>query len=157
MPSGEDGLDCELVITLPPYALAPVTFRFRALVALAERLPIGGEREVVLATFVTARLLWDWSGEDAFPLAATQARALGSRQWLQSVPMNPGVRGVFQQVIDSVIANDRDAVAAAWERALTQTSRAVEGAARSDFKALSARLRGELPLAQAPASETSHA
>jgi hypothetical protein len=43
----------------PPYALEPLSFRFAALAALAGRAPIGGQREVALATYVVARLAHD--------------------------------------------------------------------------------------------------
>lgn len=128
------------MIGLPPYALAPLTFRFRALVALAERLPVGGEREVVLATFVTARLLWDWTDGSGLPAAGLSARAQGARQWLQSLSLPSPVRGMFQSVTEAMSAGNRAAAATAWERALAHTSKAVDGAARGDFRELAARL-----------------
>lgn len=133
------------VIALPPYALTPPTFRFRALVALAERLPLGGDRELVLATFVSARLLWDWSVADAVT-PASQARAMGARQWLQSMSLSAATRGVFQQLADAAGHGDRPGTLAAWERIMGLASRAIEGVSRADFKLLSARLdAGALP------------
>lgn len=126
---------------LPPYALTPPTFRFRALVALAERLPLGGDRELVLATFVTARVLWDWSVQpDATD--ASHARAAGARHWLQALSLPPQSRAVFQQLTEAMGRNDRPAVIEAWDRALGLAARAISGAARPDLKALAGRLTG---------------
>lgn len=131
-----------VVSALPPYALTPPTFRFRALVALAERLPIGGDRELVLATFVAARVLWDWS---VLPEStdASQARSMGTRHWLQSLSIPPQSRAVFQQLTDAMTRNDRPGVIAAWDRTLALSARAVNGAARPDLKALAGRLAAE--------------
>jgi hypothetical protein len=128
------------VIALPPYALTPPAFRFRALVALAERLPLGGERELVLATFMVARLLWDWSGPGALPPLATRTRAAATRQWLQSVSLPQPTRATFQQLADAVARDDRDGAVAGWERVLAIATRVIDGAARADFRALAGRL-----------------
>src|SRR5690349_12491010 len=45
--------------TAPPYALSSPAFRFRALAVLAGRAPLGGQREVALATYLAARLADD--------------------------------------------------------------------------------------------------
>ncbi|MGQ0649864.1 MAG: hypothetical protein ACT4P7_20120 [Gemmatimonadaceae bacterium] len=128
------------MIVLPPYALTPPTFRFRALVALAERLPLGGERELVLATFRSARVLWDWQGAGALPRLATQGRAHAARQWLQSLSLPQQTRAVFQQLADAIARDDQPAAIASWDRALALATRIVDGAARADFKALAGRL-----------------
>ncbi|MCC6316155.1 MAG: hypothetical protein IT361_00595 [Gemmatimonadaceae bacterium] len=124
---------------LPPYALTPPTFRFRALVALAERLPLGGERELVLATFVAARVLWAWSGAPDSPGAAP-ARTAAARLWLQSMSLPAPCRSAFVQLVDAVARGERSAVAAAWERALALSARTIDGVARTDLRALAGRL-----------------
>lgn len=131
------------MIALPPYALTPPTFRFRALVALAERLPLGGDREMVLATFVGARLLWDWRGPGALDLPTTESRAHGARHWLQAQSLPAATRALFQQLTDAVARNDVPAAVAAWERALGMVARLVNGASRAEFKVLSTRLRAD--------------
>ena len=128
-----------VVSALPPYALTPPTFRFRALVALAERLPLGGDRELVLATFVAARVLWDWSVLPA-PTEASQTRSSGTRHWMQSLSLPPQSRVVFQQLTEAMSRGDRPGVISAWERTLGLAARAVNGAARPDLKALAGRL-----------------
>jgi hypothetical protein len=131
------------VLALPPYALVPPAFRFRPLVALAERLPLGGDRETVLATFVTARVLWDWKGVDALETPFTGPRAQAVRQWLQGLSLPQSTRAVFQQLTDAVVRDDVASAIVAWERVLAAAARLIDGAARAEFNALSARLRGE--------------
>src|SRR5881396_4039624 len=53
------GRNWRVIAAHPPYALAPLSFRFAALATLAARAPIGGQREVALATYVAARLAHD--------------------------------------------------------------------------------------------------
>jgi hypothetical protein len=141
-----------VVIALPPYALAPLAFRFRALVALAERLPMGGERELAVAMLVAARVLWDWRGQDAFPQEATASRAQAARQWLQTLSLPVGTRAVFHQVLDAVGSDSQRAALDAWERLLTAMPRGIEGASRAEFRELGQRLRStpaDLPTAAA--------
>lgn len=131
------------MIALPPYALTPPAFRFRSLVALAERLPLGGERETVLATFIGARLLWDWRGAGALELPATEARAHGARHWLQAQSLPAATRALFPQLTEAVARDDVPAAVATWERALVLVARLVDGAARTEFKALATRLKAD--------------
>ena len=132
-------------MSLPPYALTPPTFRFRALVALAERLPLGGDRELVLATFLAARLLWDWDATVGSVPATVQSRASAARQWLQALALPSPSRLVFQQLTDAVGQGDLGAARTLWERALGLSGRMLDGASRSDFKALAGRLGGGSP------------
>lgn len=140
MPSGGRRLDWAPVISFPPYALTPPTFRFRALVALAERLPLGGEREVVLATFLAARLLWDWDATNGTVPATVQQRASAARQWLQALALPTPSRVIFQQLTDAVGRGDLSAALTLWDRALGLSGRALDGASRADFKTLAGRL-----------------
>ena len=140
MPSGGRRLDWVAVISLPPYALTPPTFRFRALVALAERIPLGGERELVLATFLVARLLWDWDTASDAVSAALQARASAARLWLNALALPAPSRGVFQQLTDAVGRGDLADAVTLWERALGLSGHMLDGASRGDFKALAGRL-----------------
>lgn len=133
------------VIALPPYALSPLAFRFRALVALAERLPMGGERELAVALLVAARVLWNWRGPGSFSQEASAARALAARQWLQTLTVPAGTRTVFNQLLDAVAADNHRGVLDAWERLLTAMPRTVEGASRAEFKELGQRLRTAPP------------
>lgn len=125
------------VIAQPPYALAPLTFRFRALVALAERLPIGGEREVMMGLFVVARLYWD--AIEPGQSAATASRAAAARQWLQTLALPSPTRVVFQQALEAAARGEPEAMRSAWGRVLALASRGV-ATAQPDLVRLSERL-----------------
>lgn len=133
------------VLPSPPYALAQSPFRFRALVSLAERLPLGGEREVILATFLAARLVWD-NGVDGIDLSLRSARVQNARTWLQSLALTSSVKPGFLQLFEGLVADDRGAIAAAWERLNAAVGKLLDGPARNDMKAVAARLaRGSSP------------
>ena len=70
-------------VTNPPYALATTTFRFAALAALAGRAPLGGQREVALATYLAARLAQDVLPERGVPQTSRAERAVGAKSWLR--------------------------------------------------------------------------
>ena len=76
----------------PPYALSTPYFRFRALALLATRAPLGGPREVVLATYLVARLVDDCLPDRELPAAARVERAAGARGWLANVALPTAVR-----------------------------------------------------------------
>lgn len=137
------------MIALPRYAVAPATFRFRALATLADKLPLGGEREVALVTWMAARLAWhlgDSPGVDP----AVRARAAAARQWGQSLSLPAPVRTAWHQLLDAVSRNDRGEAASAWSRLLTLAPRVVETALRSEARQLDARLAGRpLPVTDA--------
>ncbi len=128
------------MIALPRYAVAPPTFRFRAALAVADRLPLGGEREVALATWLCARLLWDLGDVAAFDPDALRARATALRQWGQAMALPVPARQAVSQVSDAASRGDREAALAAWHRLLAQASRAIEAALRTERKALEDRL-----------------
>jgi hypothetical protein len=67
-----------------PYALDTPVFAFAAIVTLAARAPLGGTREIALATFVTARMAADVA-DGALDGEARQARAASARRWLSTL------------------------------------------------------------------------
>jgi hypothetical protein len=127
------------VITLPRYALAPPTFRFRAALAVADKLALGGEREVALATWLAARLLWDL-GATGLDLDRVRPRAAAMRQWAQALALPSAARQVLGQLLDAAGRGDRATALDAWQRLLTHASRAVEVALRPERRALEERL-----------------
>jgi hypothetical protein len=78
--------------SVPPYALSTPYFRFRALASLAARAPLGGPREVVLATYLVARLVDDCLPEKALPAVARAERSASARGWLANVALPTAVR-----------------------------------------------------------------
>jgi hypothetical protein len=85
----------------PPYALSTPCFRFRALASLAARAPLGGPREVALATYLVARLVDDCLPEKELPSAARAARSGGARGWLANVALPTAVRASLIRLTDA--------------------------------------------------------
>ncbi|MBL8959895.1 MAG: hypothetical protein JNJ98_08590 [Gemmatimonadetes bacterium] len=127
------------MIGLPRYALAPPTFRFRAAMSVADRLPLGGEREVALASWMTARLLWDL-GDASSAGERLRAHATAMRQWGQALALPAPARAAFTQVLDAAARGDRAEALAAWQRLLALASRAVDAAFRPERRAIEDRL-----------------
>lgn len=87
-----------------PYALTPLQFPFPALAALAGRLPLGGGREVALATLQVARMALDARGSaDAPPMGAAEreVRAAAARVWLASLALPAPVRAAFIRCVEA--------------------------------------------------------
>lgn len=125
----------------PPYALAPITFRFRALAALAGRAPLGGERETALASYVVARLAVGCLPTVALPLEDRGTRASAARTWLASLALPVAVRAPFVKVIESTRADDRPAVAAAIVTAAEIAASYLDGPALAELHTLATELR----------------
>ena len=124
----------------PPYVLAPITFRFRALAALAGRAPLGGERETAIALFVVARLAVGCLPAAALPLEDRGTRASAARTWLASLALPVAVRAPFVKVIESTRTDNRPAVAAAIVTAAQIAASYLDGPALAELRALAAEL-----------------
>ena len=101
------------MLPAPPYALATPFFRFRALAALAGRSPLGGDREVALATLLVARLALGALPPMALPQGARAARAAAARSWLASVALPAALRLPLARLVDATASIDRSGVGAA--------------------------------------------
>jgi hypothetical protein len=95
-------------IPLPPYALTTPRFRFRALASLAGRSPLGGEREVALATLLAARLVIGALPPQQLSEGVRATRANGARAWLASLALPAGLRQSFTRLIDATTTVDRE-------------------------------------------------
>ena len=92
----------------PPYALATPRFRFRALAALAGRAPLGGDREVALATLMAARLAAGALPPQPLPQGVRITRATGARVWLTALALPLPIRQSLTRLIDATTSVDRD-------------------------------------------------
>ena len=90
--------------------MATTPFRFPAIAALAGRAPLGGQREVALATFLAARLAFDAHPERGLAAHSRAERAVQARTWLSTMTLPANVRTTLLQVID---ASAQEAPAAA--------------------------------------------
>jgi hypothetical protein len=112
-------------------------------VAQAERLPLGGEREVVLATFLAARLTWDAARIEPSEEPLWHARAANARIWVQSLALPVGVREPLQRLLDVLASGDRSSLRGAWERVTAAVTRGLDVPSRNDLRAVGARLAAQ--------------
>jgi len=101
-----------VLLAAPPYALAPTSFRFPALAALAGRAPLGGQREVVLAAYVVARLAHDTLAERGVSPETRIDRAAHARTWLATLALPAPARAALQRSIEASAAESRAAAEA---------------------------------------------
>ncbi len=97
---------------LPPFAVPPLRFPFRALAARVGRAPLGGEREVALVALMIARLSADAFGEHALSAAQRAERATAAKSWLASLAVPSRARPVLVRALDAT-ARDGETIAAA--------------------------------------------
>jgi hypothetical protein len=93
-----------VLLTAPPYALAPTNFRFPALASLAGRAPLGGQREVVMATYVVARLAHDTLAARGISVETRTNRVAHARTWLASLALPAPARAALQRAIEASAA-----------------------------------------------------
>jgi hypothetical protein len=101
-----------VLLAAPPYALAPTSFRFPALASLAGRAPLGGQREVVLAAYVVARLAHDTLAERGISAETRADRAAHARTWLATLALPAPARGALQRSIEASTGHSRRAAEA---------------------------------------------
>lgn len=127
---------------LPPYALSTPSFRFRALASLAGRTPLGGAREVILATYLIARLVDDCRPPNALPERTRIARSVAARSWLASTALPSPVRTALVRLTE---ATERDpaAVAKALPAVISAGAPYLDDAARLELERLARGLMNE--------------
>ena len=84
-----------------PYSLSELCFPFPSLASLAGRLPLGGGREVALASLLVARLASALRAPDVIAVEDRKARAGAARVWLASVALPSNTRTPFARAIDA--------------------------------------------------------
>lgn len=129
------------MLAQPPFALAPTPFRFRALGALAGRLPIGGEREVAMAAFVAARLAGSAIGARSLSEELRKTRAAGARQWMGALTLPAATRNAVVQLADASTNGDREGLAVCVDRLAAIVAAVLDGASRTELRQLAAALR----------------
>ncbi len=125
---------------LPPYALAPVRFRFKALVSQAGRTLLGGDREVLLACFVACRTGSGLCYGVPFTPADLSSRAAGARAWLASVSLPGQVRLAAGAVIDASAVADGVGVARCIAQLLMLAAPQLDEAAFAEMRELADEL-----------------
>lgn len=125
--------------TLPPFAVPPLRFPFRALAARAARAPLGGERETVLAALMIARLARDAIGEKALSAESRAERAASAKSWLASLAVPARVRPVMVRALEAT-ARSPEEVAAVLADVIRAAGNALDAASREELRAVAASL-----------------
>ncbi len=121
---------------LPPYAVRPVEFAFRAIAQRAARLSLGGEREVALAALTAARFASASVGAVRLPRPLREARAAAARVWFATLALPARARLAAQRVVDASAGDDRQAVAAGLEELIDVAAPVLDRAASAELRAL---------------------
>jgi len=122
-------------VAAPPYALSAPTFRFRALATLAGRAPLGGAREIALATYLVARLVDDCLPERLLPPTLRAERSAAAKAWLANMALPVAVRGVLTKLAEAT-AGDRCDVAPTLASVIGVTTAYLDAAARTEIDRL---------------------
>jgi hypothetical protein len=128
-------------VDLPPYSLTSLTFPFPALAALAGRLPLGGGREVALASLMAARLANAMLGPEPVPVEDRAARAAGARVWLASLALPSTIRAPFVRCIEAT-ASTALAAGGAVRSLLAVAGAHLDGPSAQELDRLARRLAG---------------
>lgn len=122
-----------------PYALDTPAFAFATIATFAARAPLGGPREIALATFVTARIADDVCADRQLPDTARRSRAASAKRWLATLTIAEPTRKAF---VDLATATESDAAttAAALRRVIEVTAGVLDAASRSELERLAREL-----------------
>ena len=106
----------------PPFALDTPSFRFRAIATYAGRAPLGGDRELALASLVSCRLASGLLKPFVLAPADLKSRGISARQWLSSLSISPAIRSSAAAVIDACADGDIALAAKALANMVPQVS-----------------------------------
>jgi hypothetical protein len=123
-----------------PYALSTPTFPFRALVTLASRLPLGGERELALATLMAARLASGLLPSPGLSASGREGRAAGARVWFATLTLPAAVRAPIARLVSAAEEADPARGAAALTEVAAAAGTVLDRAARAELSAVVAAL-----------------
>ena len=123
----------------PPYALAAPVFPFRALALLAGRSPLGGPREIALATLVAARLAAAAAPPACLSGPIRVARAEAARAWITSVSLTPAARAALLRLVAVSAGEDSRALAMAVGKVADVAFPYLDRSARAELGRLEAR------------------
>jgi hypothetical protein len=111
-------------------------FRFRALAALAGRGQIGGDREVALAAFTTARLVSAVVPPNALSAPVRAARANAARQWLSTLALPAALRAPFSRLAEATSGADRAVQRTALRAVIDAAAPVLDGHSRAELEKL---------------------
>ena len=126
-----------MIVSQPPYALAPIAFRFPALASLSGRAPLGGDREIVLATYLAARLAHDALADSGITQPLRTERANHAKSWLSTLSLPASIRPALLGLVEAS-AGDANDIEPALRVVIAATSSRLDQAARSELDQLAA-------------------
>jgi hypothetical protein len=117
-----------------PYSLEPTAFPYPALAGLAGRAPLGGQREIVLACLLVARVVGDaaTSSERLSP-EQRRARAKEVSDWLAATAIPAPVKGALARLAEVTAADDRSLISTALDSVMMVTANHLDPAARLEL------------------------
>jgi hypothetical protein len=121
-----------------PFALDTPAFSFTALAALAARAPLGGAREVAIATFAAARMAEEVR-PDGLPADEREARAAAARRWMTALSLAEPVKRALNDLITATEGPGRG-TPAALRRVIDVTGPLLDAASRSELERLAKEL-----------------
>jgi hypothetical protein len=124
-----------VIVSQPPYALEPTPFRFPALASLAGRAPLGGEREIALATYLAARLAHDALPEREIAQEIRVERAASAKMWLSTLSLPTTTRAALAALMDAS-GSDGNSVVLAIRGVLEATTNRLDRASRTELERL---------------------
>ncbi|MEO7218184.1 MAG: hypothetical protein ABI026_08315 [Gemmatimonadaceae bacterium] len=99
----------------PPYALEPVIVALPAMAECAQAAPLGGDREMALATLMIARLIVAALPPVNLPETDRASRAERSRSWLSALTMPQPARMALLRTVDASVGGSLEAAACVRE------------------------------------------
>ena len=124
-----------------PFALETLRFPFPALAALAGRLPLGGGREVALASLLAARLALSVSTGESLPPADRASRAAAAKVWLASLALPATTRVPFARCVESTTGTPLQ-VAGALRSLVAAAGAHLDGPSVQELEKLARQLAG---------------
>jgi hypothetical protein len=127
--------------SVPPYAIGPIVFPFRALAEYAGRAPLGRGREVALACLMAARLSTPVAGgtPDA-PIRA--ARASGASRWFASLALPSPLRAPLTRVAAASARDSATELAEALGMVIAAARKHLDEASLAELDGVVRRLTG---------------
>src|SRR5437764_10176839 len=133
---------------MPPYALATLVFRFRALTALSGRASLGGDRETLLACLQLGRLCAGILPPYELSRQITMERTEHTRQWLSSIAVPSGIRSTAFGIFGGLTGHDRARLALAFEDLVKAAAGQLDEASRLELNGLINELATITPRAE---------
>ena len=118
-----------------PYSVTPTPFRFPALAALAGRAPIGGQREIVLGTYVAVRLADDALSDVGLSVDARADRARAARHWLGMIALPSPILAALVKAAEAT-TRDSGTIAEGLRSLLEAVDLSLDEASRAEMRIL---------------------